>query len=154
MYLRDTISFNQIYPAQARDFTNSVWIEINNNHGQPTVIGLVYRSPNSSRENNYRLYGCMDELSGRNLILMGDFNFPDIDWERLTSGNDGHIFLDKVMDCFLVQHVNFPTREDNILDLVLSSDQNMICNIESIGKLGSSDHILLLSDFNLHIETN
>lgn len=54
------------------------------------------------------------------------------------------------MDCFLCQHIEIPTRGDNILDLVLSSDPNRVSDIEDIGKLGSSDHILI--SCKLHIK--
>ena len=53
---------------------------------------------------------------------MGDFNYHDIDWENISAGHEGSLFLNKVMDYFLYQHVRFPTRVENILDLVLTSD--------------------------------
>lgn len=55
------------------------------------------------------------------------------------------------MDNFLYQHVFFPTREGNTLDLFLTSDPNMMNSIECGGKLGSSDHVLIL--FNLNLKT-
>ena len=54
-----------------------------------------------------------------------------------------------IMDNFLCQHVNFPTRENNILDLFISSDPNMVDNLQRVGKLGSSDHVLVLAELNL-----
>ena len=52
------------------------------------------------------------------------------------------------MDNFLCQLVNFPTRENNILDLLISSDPNMVDNILCVGKLGSSDHVFVLAELN------
>ena len=46
------------------------------------------------------------------------------------------------MDNFLCQHVDFPTRENNILDLFIPSDPNMVDILQCVGKLGSSDHVL------------
>ena len=42
----------------------------------------------------------------------------------------------------------FQTRENNILDLFISSDPNMVDNLRCVGKLGSSDHVLVLAELN------
>ena len=77
---------------------------------------------------------------------MGDFNYPNIDWNNLHTTCDGSDFMNLIMDNFLCQHVNFPTRENNILDLFISSDPNMVDNLQCVGKLGSSDHVLVLAE--------
>ena len=59
--------------------------------------------------------------------------------------------MNLIMDNFLCQHVNFPTRENNILDLFISSDPNMVDNLQCVGKLGSSDHVLVLAELNFKI---
>lgn len=149
MLVKNSVNFVQIFPHNSNDYTNSIWIEVVNNNGKKTVIGVVYRSPNSPITNNERLENCIHELSHRDLVIMGDFNYPDIDWSNLSAGCDGYKFLNIVMDNFLHQHVHFPTRENNILDLLLTSDPNVVNSIECIGKLGSSDHIHLLTELNL-----
>ena len=45
-----------------------------------------------------------------------------------------------VQDFFLYQHVHTLTHGGNILDLILSTEQNMIENVEVFESLGSSDH--------------
>ena len=91
-----------------------------NNDGKKTVIGVVYRSPNSTETNNEKLLKCIQELSNRNLVIMGDFKYPNIDWNNLHTIRYGLDFMNLIMDIFLCQHVNFPTRENNILDLFIS----------------------------------
>ena len=49
-------------------------------------------------------------------------------------------FYECVQDFFLYQHVHAPTRGGNILDLILSTEQNMVENVEVVESLGSSDH--------------
>ena len=48
------------------------------------LVGSIYRSPNSSRENNRLLLEQLEranDIAGENRVLiMGDFNIPDIDW--------------------------------------------------------------------------
>ena len=64
----------------------------------------------------------------------------------MTSGSHGRDFLELVVDCFLVQHVLFPTRGDNCLDLILSSDENSVSNVGNRGKVSTSDHDLIAFD--------
>ena len=73
-------------------------------------------------------------------VIVGDFNYPDIDWESSLAGPNGYNFLESVQDFFLYQHIHKPTRAGNILDLVLSTEQNMIENITVNESLGTSDH--------------
>ena len=54
---------------------------------------------------------------------MGDFNYPDIGWNSLDSSNESAKFLLLVQNRFLTQHVLEPTRGDNVLDLILSSNK-------------------------------
>ena len=50
------------------------------------------------------------------IIIVGDFNYPGIDWCSLKADNTGQKFLKLVLDCFLEQQVQEPTRFNNILD--------------------------------------
>ena len=79
---------------------------------------------------------------------MGDFNYPNIEWNDLHASSDCSEFLDLVMDNFLYQHVHFRAGENNILDLLITSDPNMVNKLECVGKLGSSDHVLILAELN------
>ena len=77
--------------------------------------------------------------------VLGDFNFRDIVWpDRLSksgsslSQTEGQILIDIMNDHGLEQLVNFPTRERNTLDLILSSLPGQFVDIHSPDKL--SDH--------------
>jgi len=61
--------------------------------------------------------------------------------------NLGSEFVELVLDNFLIQHVDEPTREKNIFDLVLSSEESMIENLEVKELFSSSDHNMI--HFNL-----
>jgi hypothetical protein len=55
------------------------------------------------------------------VLVMADFNFPGINWDTYDSDGDRESFRDLIMDSFMVQHVHEPTREQNILELVIKS---------------------------------
>ena len=58
------------------------------------------------------------------VLIMEDFNFPCINWVTLEADVTGSNFLILTQECFLTQHVLNPTRHDNILNFVLSSEEN------------------------------
>jgi len=108
---------------------------------------VCYHSPNvalSGTDNDSLLCELINEVSGKSLLLMGDFNYPDIDWST-GCGHTGNSqnFADCIEDSFLTQHVNEATRKGSILDLVITSEPNMIDDVSVLGTFGSSDHNML-----------
>ena len=91
-------------------------------------------------------------MSKGECVIMGDFNHGHIQWESLESaGGDDHQFLLLTQDCFLTQHVLEPTRGGNVLDLILSSQNELVDNVKVHGPLGSSDHNQI--HFNIKVKT-
>jgi len=73
------------------------------------------------------------------LLIMGDFNFPEIDWELQTANvSENHAankFVSCFKDLFLYQHVTQPThyratQQRNILDLLVTNEPGMIDNLK------------------------
>ena len=77
------------------------------------------------------------------VLIIGDFNFPGIDWVTLEADVTGSKFLDLTQDCFLTQHVLKPTRYDNLLDLVLSSEENMVEKLFVLEHSANTDHNII-----------
>ena len=90
------------------------------------------------------------------MVLVGDFNYPGIDWNNLTATRiQEKQFLESVCDNFLCQHVEEATRiqigqSPNMLDLIFSNEEGMICNVNYLPGLSRSDHICLLFQLNLY----
>ena len=67
------------------------------------------------------------------LVVCGDFNLPHIDWATgtATTSNDIHNHFTKIVrDNYLWQLVTFPTRINNILDLILTNVPDKIASLE------------------------
>ena len=105
---------------------------------------LLYRSPNAPAETIIELAGLISKVE-RNSIILGDFNLPGIDWQSGTAAGHGSISVKEACDdTFLEQLVGFPTHvKGNTLDLLLTNIPERVLDIESIGRLGSSDHMIL-----------
>ncbi len=114
-----------------------------------------YRSPNSSLENDSKLLDLVEHMTNTpisDLLVVGDFNYPNIDWNLKmlnTPSISASSFLDKINDLYLEQIVAEPTRyragqNPNMLDLVLTKDLYFVDSIDYCEPLGCSDHIILM----------
>jgi hypothetical protein len=105
-------------------------------------LALVYRNSHTLAEHDAQLYETLEEIvsSSHETIIFGDFNLPYIDWVSLTSLAPGNKLTDFVKDNNMVQLVREPTRGNNMLDLVMSTEERLISNILVGNKLGGADH--------------
>jgi len=135
---------NAVETKTNSQFTDQVWCKLKIKNGEDLLTGVCYRSPNVvlfGKDNDALLCDLINEIRGKPLLLMGDFNFPDIDWEsHRGSTAASNKFIDCVDDAFLSQHVNQGTRNNSILDLVFSSEPDMIDSVSVLGSLADSDH--------------
>ena len=122
-------------------------------------MGVVYRSPSSTELNNSKLLDIIHTISIHQnfdqVLLLGDFNVPDIEWANGSCPGSptsfSAKFLDTVQDSFLSQHTTQPTRNhpsqrSSILDLILTNDPDDVTNLVHLPPLGSSDHNCLMWD--------
>ena len=110
------------------------------------TVTLIYRPPRTSNNNNEELYKLFRNCKG-NHVIIGDFNFPSINWINATSDRASEPFLQCTVDNGFDQMVDFPTHiRGNVLDLVLSNCPETILNVESIGNLSNSDHSIISTD--------
>ena len=89
---------------------------------------LAYRPPNSPSTNNEKICDIVKNAP-KNTLLIGDINFPKIDWDNLTCDNRGKDFMNVCIDHNFTQYIDFPTCNRppfNTLDLVLSNDNSII----------------------------
>ena len=89
------------------------------------------------------LFQMIGNASDKKLMLMGDFNFGSINWITHEACGQSKNFLDWVNDNFLHQHVHQITRGKNILDLVFTSEEHMIEELNVGEPFGTSDHQII-----------
>ena len=79
---------------------------------QDAVLGVVYRRPGISEEEDNDLHQTIGLAAKqhRNLVIMGDFNYPNIQWGSRRTDKAGAKFLELIDDCYLHQHDTEPTR--------------------------------------------
>ena len=98
---------------------------------------VIYRSPHyNDQATTYAtdLVYCLSDNVNEHYsqIIMGDFNLPRINWINYCCPND---CISNAILKFFIKHgfrqlVNFPKRDENILDLLLTDDDHLIHGIE------------------------
>ena len=136
----------------------TIWISISLHRAKTLYIGCYYR-PNSQDNTGC---GALVESLNRipihsNIIIAGDFNYPDMDWQTktVTSHTNRRLheeFIDLIDDYSLKQFVDTPTRQGNILELVLSKASEH-CN-ECTTIPGTSDNEAVIARLHLVPDTS
>jgi len=129
---------------------SQVWCKIRITKGDDLLIGVCYHSPNiafSDKENDDMLCDLLNEVRGKPLLLMGDFNYPDIDWHTSHGQSPASKKpVNSIEDGFMTQHVMEGTCNGAILDLVITSETDMVDSVSVLNSLGNSDRNMLKWD--------
>ena len=121
---------------------------------------VLYRPPDAPLESFEKALGFLKEQIARepngDLIVMGDFNLPMIDWDMLTvsgrsagSTSSAQELLSFMGSHFLEQCVSTATRGHNILDLFLTNRESLIQNV-TVEPTELSDHDLVYIGLTFH----
>ena len=75
------------------EIEDSMWVSVKLNDKDIMLAGIVYRTQMSSDENNIKIIDAvkhLQEMRGYiHILLIGDYNFPEIKWEENTvSGSE------------------------------------------------------------------
>ena len=122
------------------EFTQHVSVRVKWEKQVEMSMHCVYRSPNSSRQNDEALCKWIGSLEGNRMII-GDFNLPGILWEEGRSDAKGRGFFQACNDTFLEQQVKEATHiSGNRLDLVLTDRSDRVIEVKTDGRIDRSDH--------------
>ena len=116
-------------------------------HKDFTIVGVCYRSQTATEKEIYDMFRAISIASKHQALIMGDFNYAGINWETLEAASMNQDFLDFTQDCTgLIQHVSVPSRNNNILDLVTTTETNMVENTQVIEHFCNNDHNIVVWD--------
>ncbi|XP_074606425.1 uncharacterized protein LOC141859465 [Acropora palmata] len=136
-----------------------LWGKIPFKDSSSYFVGVFYRPPSSDLTYLEGLAKSLDKVSliseHANILLLGDFNLSDIDWDLigpLQPNSLSDYFCNSILNFFsLSQLINQPTRLDAVLDLVISNRPENISNIKIGDGLGCSDHNIITFDLQCKI---
>ena len=140
MHVKNTL--NPIERKSSATCTREIiQVDINPKIAVHLKLVLIYRNPRITAAGDDEFYTMLEEIlqSKHECAIMRDFNLPNIDWtlERPTPA-PGNKLMQLLTDNNLTQHVHETTRQNNILDLAISTEEELIVNLKITDKIG--DH--------------
>ena len=136
-----------------------LWVKVLTKTQKPIYFCAFYRSDVSDLTALSGLEASLRKsakLKNAHLIVAGDFNIPQWDWHNMCFKphpkyiDEHQSFIDSLYDLGLQQMVLEPTRENNILDLVLSNAPDLVTRIEVVP--GLSDHSLVFFEYDVKVD--
>lgn len=151
LYVKENLKTKLIEDSDDKQ-TEALWITIEDNKQTNIQIGLFYKRPLATQQEKDSIFKSLRRHStNNNCIILGDFNYPGINWTTVNSqSQDDQEFIKVIEDLYLTQQVQEPTRENNILDLIFTTDPDMISEIDILPPIGTSDHNTI--KFNIAID--
>ena len=73
LYIKETIPAYEVQLQEEADCNEAIWCKLVTGHTTVT-IGVVYRCPIITKENNEKIHNVISEVSKGDCIIMGEFN--------------------------------------------------------------------------------
>ena len=118
----------------------------NNFENEKYRLVLCYRPPNLNYDDSMLLFEAISSMcsSTRHTVLLtGDFNLPDIKWNKREFFSEGTLpyeFISTINLIGLCQLVRTPTLDMNTLDLVFWSYKSHVSSLTVNEPFSTSDH--------------
>lgn len=159
LYIRDSLHSSPLSELTEHAFQDSVWCRVDT-EDCGVVIGVCYRSTSSMQTNNGKLVELLERaagyVAGTRLLVFGDFNYPEINYQthevEAGSSSDPKKFFDMVNNLFLFQNITECTRyrigqQPSLLDCVFTDEDNVVDDVRYLAPLGKSDHVCLTMSY-------
>ena len=151
LYIKNNLNHSACPRFDNVAFDCSVWCTIQLSDNKRLLVGVVYRSPNSSDTNNQRMLEMLRIASTANcdyLMVCGDFNVPKIDWQRSQCHDSPTSFtawfMEEIEQFNWFQHsinyTRFKGTQKSCLDLIFTNEESMVDEVLELPPLGKSDH--------------
>ena len=137
-------------PLRDPDDFELMWLSVSL-QSQKLLLGVVYRPPSANNAIidylDSNILQKLEEFGAHSVMLIGDFNVHHTDWLGSHSTDAGGRQMLQLANCLgLEQIVDEPTRENQILDLVLT---DLPASSTTLANVGTSDHNPVLVQLNV-----
>ena len=143
----DKIICNQREVLEGSDI-ELLMLDVHYSKNKSFMFGVFYRPLASDTRCLEILQKNLELLAPQaKIILVADFNLKDVEWtSRLMLKNsvDYELFSDILSDNVLTQMVLQPTRGDSILDLILTNNSDVICDVEDCEPFSHHNRIVVI----------
>ncbi|GAB0209348.1 hypothetical protein GRJ2_003400500 [Grus japonensis] len=146
LYVKEWIDCTELYLKNSDEQVESLWVKIRGQDNKGNLMVGVYYRPSDQGEpvDEAFLLELWEASCSQTLILLGDFNHPDICWKSGTeSFKRSRRVLENMEDNFLIHVIDYLTRGEALLGLLLNKAEELIGEVKIGGSLGCSDHALV-----------
>ena len=126
-----------------------LWVKVEITGNRPLFIGAYYRRVEDDLESLREFQDSVSRVREHsdNVWVLGDFNLPKLSWPENSPEMKPdcsykqvyEYFLSTIADYNLTQVVTEPTRQDNVLDLFLTTNPTLINKVNCSPGLGDHD---------------
>ena len=107
---------------QTEQYIEILWINIQPSISTSLLIGICYRPELAGQQCIEKICSSIDSVDSQDMILVGDFNFRDIQWNTgEATSRASQQFVSTLQDNFLTQMIREPTRDKYINDLLITA---------------------------------
>ena len=155
LYIKSSLNPVQISKPLIAN-VDALYVLLKGNSETKLAIVLIYRPPAQTVQTDRDFYDQISEVSDiYDAIILGDFNLPVTQWGKQLTSHHGHQLYINLQESSLAQFVNYPTRENHILDLVFATKDELVKDLNVGSEFSGSDHReitftinFMTSDFN------
>ena len=154
-YVRKCISYESV-PSNCPNL-HTIYLSSYN-----IYVVLVYRPPSNSEEDNTCLLEYLANfVVGKEVLIMGDFNLPEIKWTSPNCMFAHHSptvqkFLDTFLTLGLTQWVHSPTfyPSTNTLDLVFTTEHDRLGTVDVLAPFPNCGHCPIIFDYFFQLDSS
>ena len=133
-----------------------VWTKLRLKNSKDLLVCFFYmphRNMTSVKNLNESVKKITETTSNKHIIVAGDFNCPNINWDTLSverGAPDREVqqaLIDFSIEHGLQQMQRQPTRDNNLLDLIFTTNPSLVKASSSVP--GISDHAMVVTDIDI-----
>jgi len=163
IYVHDSLPVTRLTNLD-NDNIETLWLKFHLNN-QTIYFGTCYRPPGQTDNEKTEFLDILEthleqilsscRTSNHTLILTGDFNDRTTNWHSTHPDSEiGTNLYDLLNSYYLSQLINEPTRNNNILDLLITNNPGLIIDSGTLDPLHDLDHLPIYGKLNFHIKHN
>ena len=80
LYIKDTIPAYEVQLQEEADCNEAIWCNLVTTGHTTVIIGVVYRCPNITKQNNENIHNAINEVSKGDCIIMGILTMGILNW--------------------------------------------------------------------------
>lgn len=148
IYIKNNLRAFEIKHINTCKDIESLWIDMSPGPCKSDNIrlGAFYRPPSQSRQTDLAMIDELERGVVKNTIILGDFNLPRLVRDQAHTNWETELFREHFEELFLTNYIFEPTREREVLDLILTNNEGLMGGVVLGESIGNSDHSIIRFD--------